>query len=66
MADNADHSDPFLQPPWLSIAADHPLADDAPATDGFDLGRQVGPIYDILRHPQTKTPMAAGGYRRGA
>ena len=54
MTDDADKSDPFLEPPWLTIAPDQPLSAATPQADGFDLGLRIGPIYDILRHPETR------------
>ena len=62
MTDNSDDNDPFLEPPWLTIAPDHPLSQETPGADRFDLGLHIGPIYDILRHPETRTPMAAAIY----
>ncbi len=62
MTDDADNSDPFLEPPWLTIAPDQPISAATPEADGFDLGLRIGPIYDILRHPETRTPMAAAIY----
>ncbi len=62
MTDSSDDDDPFLEPPWLTIAPDHPLSQETPGADRFDLGLRVGPIYDILRHPETRTPLAAAIY----
>ena len=62
MIDSSDDNDPFLKPPWLSIESDQPLSAKTPGADDFDLGLRIGPIYDILRHPETKTPMAAAIY----
>ncbi len=62
MTDNSDDNDPFLEPPWLTIAPDHPISEKTPGADRFDLGLRIGPIYDILRHPETRTPMAAAIY----
>ena len=62
MIDSFDDNDPFLKPPWLSIEPDQPLSAKTLGADDFDLGLRIDPIYDILRHPETKTPMAAAIY----
>lgn len=57
-----DSNNIYLQPPWLTIASDNPLSDKQVEADSFDLGLRIGPLYDILRHPETHTPMAAAIY----
>ncbi len=52
----------FLQPPEFTVLGDAPLASKDTAADSFDLGLRVGPIYDILRHPATPTPMTIAIY----
>jgi len=44
--------------PDLTILSDHPLRIDDCSTETFDLRWKVGPVYDIIRHEDTKTPMA--------
>lgn len=45
--------------PKLTVLTDHPLAsDEAFDTDTFNLCYKLGPVYDIIRHRGTKTPMA--------
>lgn len=52
----------LLQPPRLTATADLPLRADKVESDNFDLGYRLGPIYDILRHPRTETPLAIAIY----
>jgi internalin A len=52
----------FLQPPEFTVLGDAPLTTEDTAADSFDLGQRVGPIYDILRHPATPTPMTIAIY----
>lgn len=52
----------LLQPPKLTAAADGPLKAEQIGADNFDLGYRLGPIYDILRHPRTETPLAVAIY----
>lgn len=51
-----------LKAPELTILSDLPLARDEAFRDTFELDFRLGPIYDILRHPQTRTPMAIAVY----
>ena len=57
------------EPPKLTVLTDHPLTpDEAFDADTFNFRYKVGPIYDILRHPATKTPAAiliSGGWGTG-
>jgi hypothetical protein len=41
---------------------DHPLKADQARQDTFDLYYRVGPIYDIIRHKDTQTPMTIAIY----
>lgn len=52
----------LLRPPRLTATADLPLDAETIQTDNFDLGYRLGPIYDILRHPRTQTPLAIAVY----
>ena len=46
-------------PPKLTVLTDHPLtAAQAFNADKFNLRLKLGPVYDIIRYPKTKTPMA--------
>lgn len=38
------------------------LSPDDAHRDSFNLSYLLGPVYDILRHPKTKTPMAIAIY----
>jgi hypothetical protein len=52
----------LLRPPRLTAAADLPLDATDIGSDNFDLGYRLGPIYDILRHPRTRTPLSIAVY----
>ena len=52
----------FLEPPRLSVLSDETISTDDLGADHFDLGLRVGPIYDIVRHPDTRTPMTIAIY----
>ena len=54
--------DVFLEPPRLSVLSDDAITPDDLRADHFDLGLRVGPIYDIVRHPDTRTPMTIAIY----
>jgi formylglycine-generating enzyme required for sulfatase activity len=56
------HRDMALMAPELTIVSDLPLAPDEAFRDTFELDFRLGPIYDILRHPKTRTPMAIAIY----
>jgi predicted KAP-like P-loop ATPase len=43
--------------PELTVLSDLALPSTAAHLDSFDLRRRVGPVYDIIRHPDTRTPM---------
>lgn len=51
----------LLKPPRLSLISDHAITTNI-EDDHFDLPFLAGPLYDVLRHPKTKTPMAAAVY----
>ncbi|MHC4620114.1 MAG: KAP family P-loop NTPase fold protein [Planctomycetota bacterium] len=48
--------------PELTVLTDHALAPDESYLDNFSLRSRVGPVYDVLRHPDTRTPMAVAIY----
>ena len=50
------------RPPKLRVLTDHPLKADQARHDTFDLHYRVGPIYDIIRHKDTQTPMTIAIY----
>ena len=62
MAKKGGPPDWVTEPPKLTIVSDAALISDDPDADTFDLARQVGPLFDILRHSKTKTPFAAAIY----
>jgi len=58
--------------PELTVLTDHPLTDtqtkDLFELDPFNFRFKLGPVFDILRHPDTKTPTAiliSGGWGTG-
>ena len=60
------------RPPELTVLTDHPLTgeeiEDSFADDPFNFRYKLGPVFDILRHPGTKTPAAiliSGGWGTG-
>lgn len=52
------HHDAAVKKPELTILSDLPLDQEEAFADTFELDFRIGPIYDILRHPDTRTPMA--------
>ena len=44
--------------PLLTALSDHALLPDQYDQDSFNLIYRLGPVFDILRHPDTETPMA--------
>ena len=48
--------------PELTILSDLALGAGEAHLDSFNLRTRVGPVYDILRHPDTRTPMAIAIY----
>ena len=69
MVEQADHNGRVeryrklaLQPPRVTILGDNPLFEGKPHLDSFELNFRLGPIYDVLRHPMTPTPMAVAIY----
>ena len=50
----------LLEPPQYTILGDEAIAAANLEDDYFDLSRRIGALYDILRHPETRTPMTIG------
>lgn len=50
------------QAPKLSVLTDHPIEVTDAWRDSFELRYRVGPIFDIIRHPDTKMPMTIAIY----
>ncbi len=48
--------------PRLSVLTDRALSHEEAHRDSFRLAARVGPVFDILRHPKTKSPMAIAIY----
>ncbi len=49
-------------PPLITALTDNALEADKWGDDGFELAYRMGPIYDILRHKDTRTPLAIAVY----
>lgn len=49
-------------PPRISVLSDQPIQNEQSYRESFNLEYRLGPIFDILRHPQTQTPMAIAVY----
>ncbi len=56
------HLDLIEADPQITILSDHPLKPEQVERDCFALRYHVGPIYDIVRHPDTQLPMAIAIY----
>ena len=56
------HEDFINSNPDLSVLTDHPIHPFDLDDDCFSLRYHVGPLYDIIRNPDTKMPMAVGIY----
>jgi hypothetical protein len=50
------------RPPELTVLTDHALEPVHGHLDSFNLRYRIGPIYDIVRHPNTRTPLAIAIY----
>ncbi|MBF0251084.1 MAG: hypothetical protein HQL35_10690, partial [Alphaproteobacteria bacterium] len=55
-------TDIWLDEPVITALSDAPVAEKTFDLDAFDLARTMGPVYDILRHAQTQTPLSIGVY----
>lgn len=61
------NEDPTLQPPRMTILSDHPILrpdeeKDDRETDSFAMHTRLGAIYDIIRHKNTRAPIAVAVY----
>jgi hypothetical protein len=50
------------RPPSISVLSDGALLPSEVSTDQFELVDRIGPIFDIIRHPETRPPMAIALY----
>ncbi|MFI4911408.1 MAG: P-loop NTPase fold protein [Sedimentisphaeraceae bacterium JB056] len=48
--------------PILPVISDHPLNRQKAFNDRFDLCLKLGPVFDIIRHPETQTPTSIAIY----
>ena len=55
-------SDIWLEAPVITALTDAPVSRDTFKNDAFGLARTMGPVYDILRHPKTQTPLSIAIY----
>lgn len=51
-----------LTEPGITVLSDHALSPDQSEIDSFNLTYHMGPVFDILRHPKTKTPFSVAIY----
>jgi hypothetical protein len=51
-----------LEPPRMTVLSDQPLRSADAHLDALTLAVKLGPVYDILRHPDTQTPLAIAVY----
>lgn len=51
-----------LAPPRMTVLSDRPLRAAETHQDSLNLPVKLGPIYDILRHPDTQTPLSVAVY----
>lgn len=51
-----------LAPPRMTVLSDRPLRAAEAHHDSLNLAVKLGPIYDIIRHPDTQTPLAVAVY----
>lgn len=49
-------------PQMRTVLADHPLDPEKAFVDNFGLRCKLGPLYDVLRDPETRTPMTIAIY----
>ena len=61
------NENPTLKPPRMTILSDHPiLREDEKIemreTDSFMLNSRLGAVYDIIRHKNTRPPLAVAVY----
>jgi Leucine-rich repeat (LRR) protein len=53
---------PSMQPPQMTILADHPAASSTAAPDLLGLESRLAVVFDILRHKETNCPITIGVY----
>ncbi len=51
-----------LQEPRITVLTDHPLAPREAYRESFALNFRMGPVFDVVRHPATRTPLAVAVY----
>lgn len=51
-----------LEPPRMTVLSDRPLRARDAHLDSLGLAVKLGPMFDILRHPDTRTPLAMAIY----
>jgi hypothetical protein len=51
-----------LTEPRMTALSDHPVVPEEGWIDRFNFPSQLGTIYDIIRHPDTQTPLTVGIY----
>ncbi len=51
-----------LDPPRITVLADLPLSTDETHLDSFGLPSRIGALFDVIRHPDTTTPLTAAIY----
>jgi hypothetical protein len=51
-----------LDPPKITVLSDSPLAAEDGVGDDFELPIRLAPMYDILRHPNTRTSLSIAIY----
>ncbi|MCK4873873.1 MAG: leucine-rich repeat domain-containing protein [Phycisphaerales bacterium] len=62
---------PLIAPPEMTVLSDQAISHDPKDTygaDQLDLGKRLGPVFDVIRHRNTQTPMAiavSGGWGTG-
>jgi hypothetical protein len=57
-----EHNKFAAREPELTVLTDQPLEPNETYRDSFNLRYRFGPVYDILRHPDTQTPMTIAVY----
>ena len=57
-----EHDELAFEPPRMTVLSDRPLRADDSHLDSLGLAIKLGPIYDILRHTETRTPLAVAIY----
>ncbi|MEM9353430.1 MAG: leucine-rich repeat domain-containing protein [Planctomycetota bacterium] len=50
------------KPPRMTVLTDGALSDTKWQEESFELSQRLGPVYDILRHHNTETPMTIAVY----